>query len=199
MNSQGIYTDRTPYFYVIQHTPSGKKYAGCRFARGCHPSELMKPNGYKTSSKIVHSMIRIEGIESFVVVETRTIDQIDLDDIREYESRFLEDHQCAKSNEWINLHNNYGNYGATMHIPEVREKILHHMRTTNPNSGGVLSRSTILARNVITGEQVVVHDRSKFSKEHNIPYPSIGDSMRRGKPLKCGWEFEYIVRRKNGV
>lgn len=68
MNSNVIYerkTDRTPYFYIIQHISSGKLYAGSRWAIGCYPAEFMKADGYCTSSKKIKKIIEAEGIESF--------------------------------------------------------------------------------------------------------------------------------------
>ena len=72
MNSKTIYA-HVPYFYVIEHVKTGKKYAGCRWsqkatkfsANGCHPAELLNKNGYLTSSKIVNSIIEEEGLEAF--------------------------------------------------------------------------------------------------------------------------------------
>ena len=45
MSSETIYM---PYFYIIRHIPTGKKYAGIRYAKGCNPIEFMQPDGYQT-------------------------------------------------------------------------------------------------------------------------------------------------------
>ncbi len=39
------------YFYIIEHSSTGKLYAGARVAKNCHPNELLKEDGYITSSK----------------------------------------------------------------------------------------------------------------------------------------------------
>jgi hypothetical protein len=103
MSSKPIYP-HVPYFYVIQHVASGKKYAGCRFAKGCHPSEFMTEDGYKTSSKKIKKIIKEEGIDAFVVVEIKTIDEIG--NVHDYETNFLVENNCAASSEWFNMHNN---------------------------------------------------------------------------------------------
>lgn len=36
-----------PYFYIIQHIQSGMRYAGARWAVGCHPDEFLKEIGKK--------------------------------------------------------------------------------------------------------------------------------------------------------
>jgi hypothetical protein len=90
-----------PYFYIIRHIPSQKKYAGCRWANDCNPEELLKKNGYLTSSRYIHQMIEKDGIESFEVIEI-----IEMDNPLEYETSFLIENDCAKSKEWLNRHNN---------------------------------------------------------------------------------------------
>ena len=101
MSSKPIYV---PYFYIIEHTPTGKRYAGCRYAKGCHPSEFMQPGGYQTSSKVVHKIIEEEGIDAFRVISIKTKDEIG--DVHDYETNFLVENDCATSSEWLNLNNN---------------------------------------------------------------------------------------------
>lgn len=126
----------TPYFYIIKHIPSGKKYAGCRFAAGCNPSELLKEGGYQTSSGKIHKLIKEDGLKSFEIVSIVTHCNV-----VEYESNFLQENGCAQSNDWLNFHNNdtlfppfnsdkfkermmdkYGVENAS-HLQEVRDKI----------------------------------------------------------------------------
>jgi hypothetical protein len=93
----------TPYFYIIKHKPTGKKYAGSRWAKGCHPDEFMKDTGYCTSSPIVKDLIKSDGLDAFEVL---TIEL--MDDPYTYETEFLQKTDCAKSDEWLNMHNNTG-------------------------------------------------------------------------------------------
>lgn len=93
---------RIPYFYIIEHVSSGKKYAGIRTAKKCHPDELLKENGYLTSSSTVKSLIKNEGFSAFKIIETKT----DVEDLLEYETKFLIENDCAKSLEWFNGHDN---------------------------------------------------------------------------------------------
>lgn len=53
----------TPYTYLIKHKSSGLCYYGVRFAEGCSPSDLFTT--YFTSSKIIHRIIKKEGVDSF--------------------------------------------------------------------------------------------------------------------------------------
>ena len=62
----------TPYTYLIKHNPSGKFYYGVRFAQGCDPKDLFKT--YFTSSKVIHSLIKSDGVESFNVEIRKTFE-----------------------------------------------------------------------------------------------------------------------------
>lgn len=83
MSMEHIYTenyqDRTPYFYIIKHKPSGMLYAGSRWKKNCHPDELLKPDGYLTSSRIIKEIIKDEGIDSFEVYLILTESECGLD------------------------------------------------------------------------------------------------------------------------
>ncbi len=125
-----------PYFYIIEHISSNKKYAGSRWAKNCSPEEFMKPGGYTTSSNKINDIIKQEGLSSFNIVSL-----IEMNDPYEYETNFLCDNDCSNSNEWFNSHNNtrpppYGSekfkalmmqkYGVTHNtsIGEVKAKMI---------------------------------------------------------------------------
>ena len=65
--------EHKPFFYVIEHIPTGKLYMGSKWsndpARLANPSCFMVEGGYQTSSKIVKDLIRDEGLESFSIKE----------------------------------------------------------------------------------------------------------------------------------
>ncbi len=97
-------TITTPYFYIIRHTTTLKMYAGCRFAKKCHPSELLQPNGYHTSSKTIQSIITSEGCDAFEILRIDTnLDGLSASD---YEAAFMTTINCAISPDWYNKHNN---------------------------------------------------------------------------------------------
>lgn len=103
MSSKPIYP-HVPYFYIIEHISTGKRYVGCRYAKGCHPSEFMTEDGYQTSSRVVHQIIKDEGPDAFKVISIKTQDEVG--DVYEYETKFLVENNCANSDVWLNLHNN---------------------------------------------------------------------------------------------
>ncbi len=130
MSSTNTYIEQnsTPYFYIIQHKITKKMYAGSRWKIGCNPEEFMKPNGYQTSSPIIKSIIKEEGLDIFEILRIDT--NCDGIHVYYYESTFLQTIDCAKSDDWYNGHNNTNHKIQT---PEIKLKI----KTTrfNNNNG----------------------------------------------------------------
>lgn len=145
-----------PYFYILKHKSSCKKYAGSRWALGCHPNELMKENGYKTSSPRIHKIVENEGLSSFEILEI-----IELNNPYEFETNFLLENNCADSEEWFNTHNNenkpapYGSaefkdlmiskYGVphnTM-IPEVKQRMIDSAKKTYKQNPEMLKKRAL--------------------------------------------------------
>jgi len=96
----------TPYFYIIKNKHTGLRYAGSKWAQGCHPAEFMTESGYYTSSKIISGIIESDGLDVFEVETIVT----DFDGLSayDYETAFLIENDCAASSDWYNCHNNMG-------------------------------------------------------------------------------------------
>lgn len=94
----------TPYFYIIRDVISGKRYAGAKWASDADPTSFMTIDGYKTSSPTIKHLIKINGIESFVV--ERIITDFGGMSAKEFETAFLLENNCASSPLWFNQHNN---------------------------------------------------------------------------------------------
>lgn len=112
MTSQIIY-NHIPYFYIIQHKPSGKFYVGCKYSKRknkTHPDLLLKENGYKTSSKIVRALIEQDGLESFIICDIITEDEVKMPfgftDILHFETWYLTTYRIAQNKDYINRCNN---------------------------------------------------------------------------------------------
>lgn len=152
-----------PYFYIIEHIPTGKRYAGSRWALGCNPAELMKDKGYTTSSNTVNAIIASDGIHSFKVIEIQPMDNPYV-----YETKFLEKHECSSSEDWFNKHNNLGRpapygtkefktimiekYGVSHNsqIPEVRKKMtINQKKFYQENPEVLITRAIKIAANRI--------------------------------------------------
>jgi hypothetical protein len=100
------------FFYIIYHQNSDRRYAGCKYAKGCHPSDLFTT--YFTSSSTVHNLIKQDGVDSFIIEEIIT-EFGEFSCAYDYETNFLVTNDCAKSPHWLNRHNNMD---AMMGTPE---------------------------------------------------------------------------------
>ena len=117
-----IYTagDRTPFTYVITHILSGRRYYGCRYKKGCTPSDLW--HTYFTSSKYIKDLIRTDTSASFTV-EVRKIFQ-SIDKCLEWEHRVLRKLNAKDNPHWFNEHNGGKKFSNTiLASDETREKM----------------------------------------------------------------------------
>ena len=99
--SMSIYS---PYFYIIQHISSGRYYAGVKYGKNANPENLLKFNGYQTSSTVVKQKILEEGVESFIIRKIKLFEtrKAALD----YELRFLRRVNAAFNDNFLNRSNN---------------------------------------------------------------------------------------------
>jgi len=187
--------DRTPYFYIIEHVASGKRYAGCRYAKGCDPVEFMTEDGYCTSSNLVKQTIKEEGIESFKIVEIKTQDEVG--DVYKYETEFLVKNDCAASDKWLNLHNNtviaFGSvefktamrtkYGVE--TPFQSEEIREKSRQTILNHYGV---DNVFASPEIKELIIEIH-RQNHGVDYYVQSDEFKEKCKQTNLHNCGYEY----------
>jgi hypothetical protein len=167
MSSKPIYP-HVPYFYIIEHVASGKRYAGSRWAKGCNPAEFMTEGGYCTSSTTIKKIIEEEGLSTFVVVEIKTIDEVG--DVYDYETEFLVENDCAKSEQWLNRHNNTGMSFGT---EEFKEKQINTM----------LSRYGV--ENASQSETVKEKKIQTCLKNHGVEHALQSETVKEKKIQTC--------------
>ena len=97
---------RIPYFYIIEHIKSGRLYAGCKIGNSADPKLLLSntPDGYLTSSNLVKSIIKEEGLSSFKIVLIDTV--CNGEDPLDYETQYLEKNNAKSNPKYLNGHNN---------------------------------------------------------------------------------------------
>jgi hypothetical protein len=91
-----------PYTYLLKHLPTGKYYYGCRYARGCNPSEFWV--NYKTSSTHVKKLIEEYGEDTFQFQIRKVFD--DVEQCRNWETRVLKRIGAVKREDFINKTDN---------------------------------------------------------------------------------------------
>jgi hypothetical protein len=92
-----IYSDRTPYTYLIGWSKLDKWYYGVRFAKKCNPSDLWTK--YFTSSKYIKTMREQEGEPD--IIEIRKIFSSHHDAIK-WEEKVLRRLNVLNDDKWIN-------------------------------------------------------------------------------------------------
>lgn len=123
-----------PYTYVIHHIPTGLNYYGVRYAKNCHPTDLW--NKYFTSSKIVKSLIKEYGINSFTYKIRKTFNSAEKAIL--WEEKVLRKLDVMDNDKWINL----SIAGAVKMTAEVRKKISFTSKGRKPNLGKKASEET---------------------------------------------------------
>lgn len=93
-----------PYIYIIRHIPSDRLYAGSKFGVDADPDLFFVEGGYFTSSPIIDTLLKFDGVASFIIERIRIFD--DPTDAYNYETKFLRKVNAAQNNKFINQHNN---------------------------------------------------------------------------------------------
>ena len=177
MSSKNIYM---PYFYIIRHKETGKKYAGARWAANCHPNEFMQPNGYTTSSTTINSIIEERGIDIFDVEDIITLEEINIpfgtNSIYEYESWFLVSNNCAKSQNWYNGHNNFGMaFGLESFYVKAKQTYIDVYGVDNP----------------FKAEDVKETIKRTHNKNLGVDYPMQSDVVKKKSKVSCMEKYGY--------
>ena len=85
-----------PYTYMLQDSNNGKKYIGCRFAKGCAPSDLGV--SYFTSSRVVSSLFKANpGRFQISILMTGSEDEV-----IEFEKRLLDECNAVLDDSYYN-------------------------------------------------------------------------------------------------
>ena len=88
----------TPFTYLITHIPTGKRYYGVRYRKGCHPSDI--GTKYFSSSKVIKKMIAEDGLDKFKFEVRRTF--ANADKAIDWEVRVLTRLKVANNDLWLN-------------------------------------------------------------------------------------------------
>jgi hypothetical protein len=90
-----------PYTYSVTHKKTGIHYYGSRFSKGCSPDDLFKT--YFTSSKIIHDLLKNEGVNGFSFKIRRKFTD-DLSCIL-HENKFLKRVDAKNNSKFFNRQN----------------------------------------------------------------------------------------------
>ncbi len=106
----------TPYTYCITHIPTGKRYYGARYAKGCSPADLWVK--YFTSSETVKRLIDSYGKDSFAI-EIRKVFK-SAKECTKWERKVLIRLGVPRNKNWLNKYS-----GISLTAEEMSEAILN--------------------------------------------------------------------------
>jgi hypothetical protein len=155
-----------PYFYIIQDIRCDMYYAGAKWARGCHPGQLLKEDGYLTSSETIKELIEQYGLNIFIIRKIRTFETGY--EAYDYETRFLVKVDAKNNPKFYNKHNN--DHLFSYHDKKYKEKMLELYRVENPLHSPEIKNKVKSTNIQKYGAQNV------FSRDSNIRY-SIFDTF----------------------
>jgi hypothetical protein len=109
-----------PFTYLLIHIPTGKRYYGVRFRKGCRPSDLW--SSYFSSSKIVKQLIEQDGVDSFSFNIRKIF--TNQDHALSWEQRVLKRLNVTYNDQWLNQHISSEKFRSPkQHSSETKEKI----------------------------------------------------------------------------
>ena len=111
-----------PFFYIIEHTPVSKYYAGSKFTKSGNTTDssiFMTEFGYQTSSDIIENIIKKEGLAAFKIRKIRHFETAE--EALEYEVRFLKRVNAKDSLKWYNQTNGSKDFKFKGGIPRSKE------------------------------------------------------------------------------
>lgn len=163
----------SPYTYLIKHKVSGKLYHGSRTAKNCHPNELLKENGYLTSSKIVKNIIEKEGIDSFDIIEIEIFES--KESARLSEERYHRSFDVKSNVCYLNQWNAGNKWFCKEHTDETKAKISSSLigkmaGENHPMFGKKHSKETLekfKRRNYSSGENHYMHGKKRSEEAKN--------------------------------
>lgn len=134
-----IYTagDRTPYTYVITHIPTGTKYYGARYAKGCTPGDLWVT--YFTSSQYIKNLLLTDGPEAFISMVRKVFSSVAA--CRQWETKFLHKINARDNSNWINAHNGGSSFYNISPASDLTRMRMSKVRLGKPKSQSMVQNS----------------------------------------------------------
>lgn len=124
--------------------------------------------GYTTSSNNVNKMILADGLDSFEILILKT----DIPNVYEFETKFLNEHNCAISPFWLNYHNN--DSGNAFHNELYKNNMIRLHGKENPMQVDYIKEKQV--KNIIENygvDNVSKHESIK-AKKKNTTFKNYG-------------------------
>lgn len=208
-----------PYFYIIKHIPSQRYYAGCKYNKDADSSNFMTINGYQTTSRVVHALIRQGSTEDFVTLKLRYFNTAE--EVLRYETRFLVKVNAASNPSFLNRHNggtkfmNRGGYKLTeqtkqkMRKPKSQETVEKQNAEKRQRSSTTYEKMIETRRSRYTTwhtpeqiEKIKQHNATWWTEENRRRHSEIMKDVHKRSPISDETREKYRARsrgEKNGM
>ena len=190
----------TPYTYLLKHIPTNTFYYGCRYAKGCHPTEFW--NDYKTSSKYIKQLIEEYGVDSFIFEIRKTF--TDVKKARFWETRVLKRMNAANRNDFINKTDNISispedaQKGRTNRV--YSDKLLAHARLMGLSNKGKVHSDDINKKKAQPGNKhkLGVKESEETKRKKSLsklgkPSNAVGNYQPKCSCMTCHRELTTSV------
>jgi hypothetical protein len=174
----------TPYFYIIQDTRNGMYYAGSRWKQGCNPNELLKPDGYTTSSNRVNKIIYEHGPDIFIVRKIKLFSTNT--EAEMYERRFLSKVDAANNELFLNGHNgnNLMTYGTEKYYSYMLDTYGVKHASQSAELVARRSQSNLLkygCKNVYAADEIKDVIKQTNIERYGVEHPSYSKELLKKK------------------
>jgi hypothetical protein len=193
-----------PYTYLLKHIPTNTFYYGCRYAKGCHPTEFW--DDYKTSSKYVKQLIEKYGVNSFVFEIRQTF--TDVKKARLWETRVLKRMNAANRNDFINKTDNISispedaQKGRTNRVPS--DKLLAHAKRMGLSNTGRVHSDEVNEKKAHWGNtyKLGVKESEETKRKKSLsklgkPSNAVGNYQPKCSCILCHRELTTIVLKQH--
>lgn len=120
----------TPFTYLLVHLPTGRRYYGVRFKKGCSPTDLWTK--YFSSSKVVKELIKRDGPAAFEYTIRRTFST--WEDALAWEKRVLKRLDVMNNPSWLNQHDGSSKFRSPIVQSERMRRIASETHKGKPKS-----------------------------------------------------------------
>lgn len=171
-----------PYTYLIQHLPTKQYYCGVRTANKIPAADDFWVK-YFTSSKVVKSLIKERGTDSFKIISIIEHESNEL--AMEFEELTLLDNNASKNPNWLNKHIHGTNF-TTTGIPKITKDITRVRMSTS----GKGKPKTEEHKAKIRASSIGKHNHRKgipLTEEHkaNIRISAVGRAIPKTLCVSC--------------
>jgi hypothetical protein len=179
------------FTYYLHHTPTGKKYYGVRFKKGCKVEDLWTV--YFSSSIIVKQLIKEYGKDSFTYEIRKTFSSTAA--ARKWENKVQRRLHVDTRLDWINRHIQGEQFHCICHSDKTKLKISLAMKgriMTETHKKRMSEKALIVNENRRNTGWKMPKDAVEKSRQYHLGRPRSPETIEKIKKSKQGTVRKYL-------